>query len=187
MTAFGNRLSRPLTTERGYELPAGMLPDSRVLDASPHKVTAQQTIEIARDFEFVVLFTSTAGFESDLRNYSLPGAILRHLGIQSVRLLSNNPDKVRALEEAGVKVARITGLADDLCLAMAAESILIERMPGKSTVGIQVPNHERETQRCEVASVWHWSRSSASHSSHRQPPRQPANTPGTTRPARSWS
>jgi len=47
--------------------------------------------------------------------------------------------------EAGVKVARITGLADDLCLAMAAESILIERMPGKSTVGIQVPNHERET------------------------------------------
>jgi S-DNA-T family DNA segregation ATPase FtsK/SpoIIIE len=47
--------------------------------------------------------------------------------------------------EAGVKVARITGLADDLCLAMAAESILIERMPGKSTVGIQVPNSERET------------------------------------------
>jgi DNA segregation ATPase FtsK/SpoIIIE, S-DNA-T family len=47
--------------------------------------------------------------------------------------------------EAGVKVARITGLADDLCLAMAAESILIERMPGKSTVGIQVPNHQRET------------------------------------------
>lgn len=47
--------------------------------------------------------------------------------------------------EAGVKVARITGLADDLCLAMAAESILIERMPGKSTVGIQVPNAERET------------------------------------------
>jgi S-DNA-T family DNA segregation ATPase FtsK/SpoIIIE len=47
--------------------------------------------------------------------------------------------------DAGVKVARITNLADDLCLAMAAESILIERMPGKSTVGIQVPNHDRET------------------------------------------
>ncbi len=47
--------------------------------------------------------------------------------------------------EAGVKYARVTGLADDLCLAMAAESILIERMPGKSTVGIQVPNSERET------------------------------------------
>ncbi len=47
--------------------------------------------------------------------------------------------------DAGVKYSRITGLADDLALAMAAESILIERMAGKSTVGIQVPNAERET------------------------------------------
>jgi DNA segregation ATPase FtsK/SpoIIIE, S-DNA-T family len=47
--------------------------------------------------------------------------------------------------EAGVKYSRVTGLADDLCLAMKAESILIERMAGKSTVGIEVPNHDRET------------------------------------------
>jgi DNA segregation ATPase FtsK/SpoIIIE, S-DNA-T family len=47
--------------------------------------------------------------------------------------------------EAGVKYSRVTSLSDDLCLAMRAESILIERMSGKSTVGIQVPNHERET------------------------------------------
>ena len=47
--------------------------------------------------------------------------------------------------EAGIKYSRITGLSEDLCLAMKAESILIERMPGKSTVGIQVPNAERET------------------------------------------
>jgi S-DNA-T family DNA segregation ATPase FtsK/SpoIIIE len=47
--------------------------------------------------------------------------------------------------EAGVKYSRVTGLADDLCLAMRAESILIERMAGKSTVGIQVPNITRET------------------------------------------
>jgi GTP cyclohydrolase II len=45
------------------------------------------------------------GFENDLRNYGLPGAILHHLGIPSVRLLSNNPEKVRALEEAGITVA----------------------------------------------------------------------------------
>jgi len=44
-----------------------------------------------------------------------------------------------------VKYSRITSLSDDLCLALRAESILIERMPGKSTVGIQVPNHNRET------------------------------------------
>ena len=47
--------------------------------------------------------------------------------------------------EAGIKYSRVTGLCDDLCLALRAESILIERMAGKSTVGIQVPNHERET------------------------------------------
>jgi S-DNA-T family DNA segregation ATPase FtsK/SpoIIIE len=46
--------------------------------------------------------------------------------------------------EAGIKYSRITNLTDDLCLALKAESILVERMPGKSTVGIQVPNRERE-------------------------------------------
>ncbi len=44
------------------------------------------------------------GFESDLRSYLLPGAILRHLGIRAVRLLSNNPGKVKAVEDAGVVV-----------------------------------------------------------------------------------
>jgi GTP cyclohydrolase II len=57
------------------------------------------------------------GFESDLRNYALPGAILRHLGIGAVRLLSNNPDKVRALEDAGVRVAERVP-----CIAAAHES-----------------------------------------------------------------
>jgi len=47
--------------------PAGMLEDSRVLDAPPHKVTIEQVVEIARDYEFVVLFTSTPGFNVDVR------------------------------------------------------------------------------------------------------------------------
>src|SRR5579859_1481085 len=47
--------------------------------------------------------------------------------------------------EAGIKYNRITGMAEDLCLGLRAESILIERMPGKATVVIQVPNRERET------------------------------------------
>ena len=46
--------------------------------------------------------------------------------------------------EAGIKYSRITSLVDDLCLAMKAESILIDRIPGKSTVGIEVPNLRRE-------------------------------------------
>lgn len=45
------------------------------------------------------------GFESDLRSYVLPGAILRHLGVSAVRLLSNNPGKVKAVQDAGVVVA----------------------------------------------------------------------------------
>src|SRR5262249_57685106 len=45
--------------------------------------------------------------------------------------------------EAGIKYSRITTLCDDLCLPMRAEGILIERMPGKSTVGVQGPTNER--------------------------------------------
>jgi len=47
--------------------------------------------------------------------------------------------------EAGVKYTRITTLTEDLCLGLQAESILIERIPGKPTVGIEVPNTKRET------------------------------------------
>ena len=45
---------------------------------------------------------------------------------------------------AGVKYSRVTRLADDLCLAMEADSVLIERIPGKSTIGIQIPNANRD-------------------------------------------
>jgi S-DNA-T family DNA segregation ATPase FtsK/SpoIIIE len=47
--------------------------------------------------------------------------------------------------DPGVKYSRVTGLVDDLCLALKAESIRIDRMPGKSHVGIEVPNPIRET------------------------------------------
>src|ERR1700758_4932820 len=46
--------------------PAGMLPGSRLLDAPPHGVTPEETIRIAGDYDFLVLFTSTVGFEKDL-------------------------------------------------------------------------------------------------------------------------
>src|SRR5271165_1830967 len=47
--------------------PAGLIPGSRLLDASPHKINWQQTVQIAKDYEFLVLFTSTVGFESDVK------------------------------------------------------------------------------------------------------------------------
>ncbi|MSO21459.1 MAG: hopanoid biosynthesis associated radical SAM protein HpnJ [Acidobacteria bacterium] len=47
--------------------PAGMIPDSKLVDAPPHDITVEQTIQMARDFDFLVLFTSTPGFQSDIR------------------------------------------------------------------------------------------------------------------------
>jgi len=52
--------------------PAGMLEGARLLDAPPHYISAEQTIEIAKDYQFLVLFTSTPGFPGDI---GLAGAI----------------------------------------------------------------------------------------------------------------
>jgi S-DNA-T family DNA segregation ATPase FtsK/SpoIIIE len=49
--------------------------------------------------------------------------------------------------DPGVKYGRVTSLVDDLCLGLKAESIRIDRIPGKSTVGIEVPNQRREVIR----------------------------------------
>ena len=47
--------------------PAGLLPDSKVVDAPPHGVSIEQTVAMAKDYELLVLFTSTPGFEVDLK------------------------------------------------------------------------------------------------------------------------
>ena len=49
----------------GY--PAALIKESRLLDAPPHHVGPEETISISADYEFVVLFTSSAGFQSDVR------------------------------------------------------------------------------------------------------------------------
>jgi GTP cyclohydrolase II len=45
------------------------------------------------------------GFKPDLRSYRMPAEILQYLGVRSVRLLSNNPEKIAALESGGIHVA----------------------------------------------------------------------------------
>jgi hopanoid biosynthesis associated radical SAM protein HpnJ len=47
--------------------PAGMLEGARLLDAPPHHVSAEETIKIAGEYEFLVLYTSTVGFPGDIR------------------------------------------------------------------------------------------------------------------------
>jgi S-DNA-T family DNA segregation ATPase FtsK/SpoIIIE len=75
--------------------------------------------------------------EEKCREFSVEGTVVQIHPGPVVTTFEFKPD-------AGVKYSKITGLADDLCLAMQAESVLIDRIPGKSTVGIQIPNRTRE-------------------------------------------
>jgi DNA segregation ATPase FtsK/SpoIIIE, S-DNA-T family len=75
--------------------------------------------------------------EEKCREFSVEGAVAQIHPGPVVTTFEFKPD-------AGVKYSKITSLADDLCLAMQAESVLIDRIPGKSTVGIQIPNRTRE-------------------------------------------
>src|SRR5579883_1122551 len=81
--------------------PAGMLEGSRLLDAPPHHVSAQETIEIAKGYEFLVLFTSTPGWTGDQK---LAEAIKRaHPSIRIAFVgppVTTSPD--RALNECEV-------------------------------------------------------------------------------------
>jgi GTP cyclohydrolase II len=60
------------------------------------------------------------GFESDLRNYQLPGVILKHFGLSRIRLMSNNPEKVEAAEAAGVQVVERVPIVADVVESRAA-------------------------------------------------------------------
>jgi S-DNA-T family DNA segregation ATPase FtsK/SpoIIIE len=128
--AFGKRADADLKavtmaakSVRGYKLP----PSSLLFKSDEHSVVREA--ELREEARILVEKCAEFGVDGIVEQIN-PGPV--------VTTFEFRPN-------AGVKVARIVGLADDLCLAMAAESILIERMPGKSTVGIQVPNHDRET------------------------------------------
>ena len=44
------------------------------------------------------------GYKPDCREFELPAEVLKQLGVHSVRLITNNPEKVEALESAGIRV-----------------------------------------------------------------------------------
>lgn len=52
------------------------------------------------------------GLDVDLRSYQLPAEILKSMGIRQVRLMSNNPEKINALESAGIRVERVSAITD---------------------------------------------------------------------------
>jgi S-DNA-T family DNA segregation ATPase FtsK/SpoIIIE len=103
------------------------LPPAALLDAAKteRKIDERELMDGARLLE------------EKCREFSVEGSVLQIHPGPVVTTFEFKPD-------AGVKYSKVTGLADDLCLAMQAESVLIDRIPGKSTVGIQIPNRTRE-------------------------------------------
>ncbi|MGE4066895.1 MAG: DNA translocase FtsK [Vicinamibacterales bacterium] len=106
----------------GYTLPPGSLLDPAKAE---RKIDERELMDAARNLE------------EKCREFSVEGTVVQIHPGPVVTTFELKPD-------AGVKYSKITSLADDLCLAMEAESVLIERIPGKSTVGIQIPNPNRE-------------------------------------------
>ncbi len=106
----------------GYTLPPSSLLDP---PKAERKVDERELMDAARLLE------------EKCREFSVEGVVAQIHPGPVVTTYEFKPD-------AGVKYSKVTGLADDLCLAMQAESVLIERIPGKSTVGIQIPNPNRE-------------------------------------------
>ncbi|MDP1571979.1 MAG: DNA translocase FtsK, partial [Vicinamibacterales bacterium] len=106
----------------GYTLPPPALLDPAKAE---RKIDERELMESARLLE------------EKCREFSVEGSVVQIHPGPVVTTFEFKPD-------AGVKYSKVTGLADDLCLAMQAESVLIERIPGKSTVGIQIPNPNRE-------------------------------------------
>ena len=103
------------------------LPPVSLLDAPKpeHKIDERELMESARHLE------------EKCREFSVEGSVVQIHPGPVVTTFEFKPD-------AGVKYSKVTGLSDDLCLAMQAESVLIDRIPGKATVGIQIPNPNRE-------------------------------------------
>jgi S-DNA-T family DNA segregation ATPase FtsK/SpoIIIE len=118
-------LPEPERVER--RLGSYSLPPTSLLDpAKPEsKIDERELMDAARLLE------------EKCREFSVDGSVVQIHPGPVVTTYELKPD-------AGVKYSKVTGLADDLCLAMQAESVLIDRIPGKATVGIQIPNPNRE-------------------------------------------
>jgi len=116
-------LPKPVRTYDNY-----VLPSSQLLNPSaPH--IEQKEKELLAIADSLVEKT---------REFNVAGKVVNICPGPVVTTYEFKPDP-------GVKYSRVTGLVDDLCLALKAESIRIDRIPGKAFVGIEVPNNKRET------------------------------------------
>jgi len=109
------------------EHPAYLLPSTGLLNEVPAR----------NPFDSLELKEIAARIKSKFEEFNVHGSVVQINPGPVVTTFEFKP-------EAGVKYSRITTLTEDLCLGLQAESILIERIPGKPTVGIEVPNTRRE-------------------------------------------
>jgi DNA segregation ATPase FtsK/SpoIIIE, S-DNA-T family len=109
------------------EHPAYRVPSTDLLNEVPPR----------NPFDSLELKEIAARIKSKFEEFNVHGAVVQINPGPVVTTFEFKP-------EAGVKYSRITTLTEDLCLGLQAESILIERIPGKPTVGIEVPNTRRE-------------------------------------------
>jgi S-DNA-T family DNA segregation ATPase FtsK/SpoIIIE len=134
-------------TQQMMEIPpAAPTRVSSRLDAPPRKQRTQFQLpptslltepEARSAFDSQELKETAARIKSKFEEFNVQGSVTQINPGPVVTTFEFKP-------EAGVKVSRITTLREDLCLGLQAESILIERIPGKPTVGIEVPNTKRE-------------------------------------------
>jgi DNA segregation ATPase FtsK/SpoIIIE, S-DNA-T family len=126
-TATAPERSRRASNTR-TEIPDYKLPDKEFLNASPPHL--EHT-----DAEYYAIASRLA---EKCKEFNVTGKIEHICPGPVVTTYEFKPDP-------GIKYSRVTGLVDDLCLALKAESIRIDRMPGKAHVGIEVPSPHRET------------------------------------------
>jgi S-DNA-T family DNA segregation ATPase FtsK/SpoIIIE len=120
-------LAEPDRTPAERRMGGFVLPPLTLLDApkGERKIDERELMDAARLLE------------EKCREFAVEGSVVQIHPGPVVTTFEFKPD-------AGVKYSKVTSLSEDLCLAMRAESVLIDRIPGKSTVGIQIPNPNRE-------------------------------------------
>jgi GTP cyclohydrolase II len=95
------------------------------------------------------------GFKADCRDFSLPAAILRHLGVKRVRLLSNNPRKAGALAENGIEIV------EQLACEAAPNAHSLPYLRTKKermghTLGLDAPTARRRDELCVRCDLMGW-------------------------------
>jgi DNA segregation ATPase FtsK/SpoIIIE, S-DNA-T family len=138
------RTAPPVVARKKSDTPS-LLPEPEPAKPAPRRQGAFTLPPVAlldapkaeRKIDERELMDSARQLEEKCREFAVEGQVAQIHPGPVVTTFEFKPD-------AGVKYSKITSLADDLCLAMQAESVLIDRIPGKSTVGIQIPNPNRE-------------------------------------------